>query len=138
MLPSCRYTIQFMIHFEGGAHIAPQVSKARPGATGNESNYGRCQMPSISTRGEMESCTFKGCRNVVPARQNCWECGKAYCEEHRNLHVRCQKFIVCEKCLRTHERWCEKNLPYLGPLKIEKIIGSGPESVYLWHYKAQS
>lgn len=85
----------------------------------------------------MESCAFKGCKNLVPARQNCWECGKPYCDEHRKVHERCQKFIVCERCSRAHERWCEKNLPYLGPLRIQKTIGRGPESVYVRHYKAQ-
>lgn len=86
----------------------------------------------------MEPCASKNCGNLVPAKQKCWECGQRYCGEHLTIHPRCQKFKLCPKreCWASHGPWCEKNLPYLGPLKIGKTIGNGPESVYVWYAKA--
>jgi hypothetical protein len=36
-----------------------------------------------------------------------------------------------------HGPWCVQNLPNLGPLKPEKVIGEGHESVYVWYGKSE-
>jgi hypothetical protein len=85
----------------------------------------------------MEACRIKDCKNRVPASQKCWECGKHFCSEHLTMHPRCQKWKLCpnRECWILHEPWCETYLPYLGPLKIEKALGKGRESVYVWYAK---
>lgn len=87
----------------------------------------------------MEPCKFRACRNVVPVRQKCWQCGKHYCKEHLKLHDRCRRYMLCPKrqCWKEHEAECPKYEPFRGSLRVDKTIGNGSESVYIWYNKAQ-
>lgn len=86
----------------------------------------------------MEQCSSEGCKNLVSAQQKCWECGKHFCNDHLELCSRCQKWKVCgPQCAADHRSHCVQNLPNLGPLKPEKVIGKGGESVYVWYPKSE-
>jgi T5orf172 domain len=82
-------------------------------------------------------CTFKDCNNRVPAQQKCWECGDSYCSNHLETCSRCKKWKLCPQCMAAHGPYCLQNLPNLGPLKLEKVIGEGHESVYVWYAKSE-
>ena len=85
----------------------------------------------------MEPCKFKDCDNRVPARQICWECGDPHCDDHLEICSRCKKWKLCPQCMTEHRPFCEQNLPNRGPLKPEKVIGEGHESVYVWYGKSE-
>jgi len=85
----------------------------------------------------MVPCTFTSCNCRIPARQNCWECGEPYCGDHLETCSRCRTWKLCPQCMPAHGPWCVQNLPNLGPLKPEKVIGEGHESVYVWYGKSE-
>lgn len=86
----------------------------------------------------MANCPIRGCTSSGPLKQ-CWECGIRFCKSHLKSCGRRPDHLLCSKCWRVrdepgkHRSYCEKNYRYRGPLEIEKTIGTGSESVYVWY-----
>jgi hypothetical protein len=58
----------------------------------------------------------------------------------RELMNRCTKFKICQKqkCWKVHIPWCKENMPHLGPLPIDKELGSGHECIYMWYNESDA
>jgi hypothetical protein len=82
-------------------------------------------------------CAFQGCDSPVPKDQDCWGCGKPYCDNHRKMHSRCMKWILCANCWDEHLPWCETHEQHRGPLTAEKELGTGEEYVYIYYSKTE-